>query len=91
MRCSNLKSKLFPFSDDTTLSFAHGSINLLIDSLTSDLSIISEWLRNNRLILNIKKTNAIYFSNCCRLQGITLPNVIFDNVSITYVENQTIR
>ncbi len=42
----NLKSKLFLFADDTTLSFAHDSINLLIDSLTSDLLIISEWLRH---------------------------------------------
>jgi hypothetical protein len=59
----NLKSKLFLFADDTTLSFAHDSINLLIDSLTSDLLIIGEWLRHNRLILNMKKPNAIYFSN----------------------------
>jgi hypothetical protein len=83
----NLKSKLFLFADDTTLSFAHDSINLLIDSLTSDLLIISEWLRHNRLILNMKKTNAIYFSNGCRInKGITLPNIIFDNISIPYVE-----
>jgi len=47
----NLKSKLFLFDDDTTLSFVHDSINLLIDLLTSDLLIISEWLRHNRLIL----------------------------------------
>jgi hypothetical protein len=65
-------------ADDTTLSFAHDSINLLIDSLTSDLLIISE--RHNRLILNMKKTNAIYFSNGCRIyNGISLPNIIFDN------------
>jgi hypothetical protein len=61
----NLKSKLFLFADDTTLSFNHDPINLLIDSLTSDLLIISEWLRHNRLILNMKKNNVIYFSNGC--------------------------
>ena len=67
--------------------FAHDSINLLIDSLKSGLLIISEWLRHNRLILNIKKTNAIYFSNGCRVnKGITLPNIIFDNLSIRCVE-----
>ena len=49
----NLKSKLFLFADDTNLSFAHDLINLLIDSLTSDLLIISK--RHNRLILNMKK------------------------------------
>ncbi len=55
----NLKSKLFLFADDTTLSFAHDSINLLIDSLTSDLLIISK--RHNRLILNMKKTKQFIF------------------------------
>jgi hypothetical protein len=57
----NLKSKLFLFADDTIFSFAHDSINLLIDSLTSDLLIISEWLRNNRLILNMKKKKCLIF------------------------------
>jgi len=35
----------------------------------------------------MKETNAIYFSNGCRInKGITLPNIIFDNISIPYVE-----
>jgi hypothetical protein len=55
----NLKSKLFLFADDTTLSFAHDSIEFLVESLTNDVFIISEWLLHNRLILNMKKTNAI--------------------------------
>ena len=62
----NLKSKLFLFADDTTLSFAHDSIEFLVESLTSNMFIISEWLLHNRLILNMKKTNAIFFSNGCR-------------------------
>ncbi len=41
--------------------FAHDSINLLIDSLTSDLLFSSEWLRHNRLILNMKKTKQFIF------------------------------
>ena len=41
------------------------------------------------IILNMKKTNAIYFSNDCRInKGITLP--IFDNISIPYVEKTKI-
>jgi hypothetical protein len=38
----NLKCKLFLFADDTTLSFAHDSIEFLVESLTSDIFIISE-------------------------------------------------
>jgi retron-type reverse transcriptase len=37
-----LKPKLFLFADDTTLSFAHDSIEFLVESLTSDTFIFSE-------------------------------------------------
>ena len=61
----NLKCKLFLFADDATLSFAHDSIEFLVESLTSGIFIISEWLLHNRLILNMKKTNASFKQELC--------------------------
>jgi hypothetical protein len=42
---------LMLFADDSTISFANKSISLLFSKLNEDLSIISIWLENNRLIL----------------------------------------
>jgi hypothetical protein len=50
------------FADDSTISFANESVSLLFAKLNSDLSIIADWLENNRLVLNLKKTNAMFFS-----------------------------
>ena len=57
-----ISSCLFLFADDTTLSFAHSDINLLLDTLTDDLELIFAWLKYNRLIIYWSKTNAILFN-----------------------------
>ena len=82
----NLKSKSFLFADDTTISFSSESIEELIQTLSADLQIISEWLKHNRLLLNVKKTNAIFFSNGCRLNSkLVMPTLLLDNVAIPFV------
>ena len=82
----NLKSKSFLFADDTTISFSSESIEELIQTLSADLKIISEWLKHNRLLLNVKKTNAIFFSNGCRLNSkLVMPTLLLDNVAIPFV------
>jgi hypothetical protein len=58
----NLMSTLHLFADDTTISYSHQNIDILIQKLTDDLVIICNWLKNNRLIVNLAKTNAILFN-----------------------------
>ena len=50
-------------ADDTTVASAE--ISTLFQVVTEDLKLISEWLKHNRLLLNLSKTNtlSIFFSN----------------------------
>ena len=50
------------FADDSTVSLAGNMLSDIFSKLNTDLSFISEWLTNNRLILNPKKTNALLIS-----------------------------
>jgi len=51
------------YADDTTVSFVSAEISTLFQVVPEDLKLISEWLKHNRLLLNLSKTNAIFFSN----------------------------
>ena len=58
----NLKSFLDLFADDSTASGSSDNIKCLIESLSDDLNIISDWLLHNRLVINWPKTHAILFN-----------------------------
>ena len=72
----DISSDLILFADDTTISFSDKSIPLCVKTLSSDLVVIEKWLKHNRLILNLKKTNAMLFSNGSR------QNLIADNIKL---------
>ncbi len=48
----NLKSFLDLFADDSTAWGSSNNIKCLIESLSDDLNIISDWLLHNRLVSN---------------------------------------
>ena len=54
-------------------------LNLIINNIERDLIMIEEWLNNNRLLINVKKTHAMHFSASARYRDIALnsngPNV----------------
>ena len=50
------------FADDTTLIFKGKDISLLEAMANEDLYASSEWLAENKLSLNISKTNYLYFN-----------------------------
>lgn len=76
------------YADDTTVSFASAEISTLFQVLTEDLKLISEWLKHNRLLLNLSKTNAIFFSNGAHSTKQTvLPQLIFDDILIPIVSS----
>ena len=72
----DISSNLTLFADDTTMIYSHKSISTCLKTLSSDLAVIEKWLKHNRLILNLKKTNAMLFSNGCR------SNLIDDNIKL---------
>jgi len=49
------------FADDTTLYLKGSNLQKIACELEKDLEIVAGWLRHNRLLLNVKKSNAMIF------------------------------
>ena len=49
------------FADDTTLVHAGNNLNRIALELENDLDVVADWLKHNRLLLNVKKSNAVIF------------------------------
>ena len=77
--------KTFSFADDTSLFYSHKDPNQLIHVMNCELSKISEWLKVNKLSLNVAKTNYILFLP--RQKPITVSDTItLDNIAVQQVE-----
>ena len=55
------KLKLCLFADDTNLYFSSNDLDYLQTVVNKELKKVSKWLRANRLVLNIDKTNYLIF------------------------------
>ena len=79
--------KTFLFADDTSLFYSHKDPNQLIRVMNCELSKISEWLKVNKLSLNVAKTNYILFRPRQKpitvSDTITLENIAFQQVEVT--------
>ena len=51
------------FADDTTVFLSHPNSDALYVSFNEELCKVSEWLRANRLLLNVDKTCQMIISN----------------------------
>ena len=77
--------KTFLFADDTSLFYSHKDPNQPIHVMSCELSKISEWLKINKLSLNVAKTNYILFRP--RQKPITVSDTItLDNITVQQVE-----
>ena len=74
------------FADDTTLIFKCKDLRYLEAMVNEDLHSASEWLAENKLSLNIDKTNYMYFNMSTRNDFI--PNIGIRSRSIQSVETQ---
>ena len=54
-------SKVHPFADDTNVLHASYSLKNLNKTVNFDLSNLSQWLRANKIFLNVKKTEKVVF------------------------------
>ena len=79
----NLPMNLYPllFADDTTLLYANANIDDLISTVNNDLDVLSKWFKSNRLLLNINKTNFMFFSLNAMLHRNDFP-IEIDNTPI---------
>ena len=55
--------KFILYADDTNLFTAHENLEILINQINCELIKVSEWLKINKLSLNVKKTHFINFHN----------------------------
>ena len=70
------------FADDTTLLASHTNLKYLQFCVETELLIVQDWFRANKLTLNVDKTTMMLFgkrkTNCeikITLNGITVPQV----------------
>ena len=54
-------TKCILFTDDATLFYSNSNISLLMASIEHDLSILSNWFKANKLMLNKSKSVALFF------------------------------
>lgn len=54
-------SEVFHFADDTSLLYENSSLKKLNKNVNHDLSLLSHWLRANKISLNASKTDLIIF------------------------------
>lgn len=78
------QSKLNCFADDTSISYAHNNTSVAIDVVNRDLENISDWLKFNKLKLNITKTKYMIISskNVVCDNGINIDGEIIERVKI---------
>lgn len=60
--CSKI-AKFILFADDTNILFSHHDPKELELIINSELKYISNWFKENKLSLNVKKTNYMIFKN----------------------------
>ena len=72
------------FADDTNLFFSHSDPNIIVDVINAELRKILEWIRANKLSLNLLKTNYILFSNS--LTSLST-DIILDNTPLEQVSH----
>ena len=72
------------FADDTNISFSHSNPQTLAEIVNYELVKILQWIRSNKLSLNLQKTKYILFSKSLE----TLPiNIIFDDTPLEQVSS----
>ena len=61
-RCSN-KLAFIHFADDTTAFMSGSDLERLCEEVSQELQKVDEWMRANRLSLNVEKTNFMLFTH----------------------------
>ena len=74
------------YADDTHLTYAGSSVDNIQFYLNQDLENVHNWLRANKLTLNMTKTEFMLIGSRQRLSNLTdSPTITIDNVQIRQV------
>ena len=74
------------FADDSTLYYAAPTCSELNQVLSCEISILFNWIKTNKLILNISKTKSIMFGSKYRLLHYPKINIQIDGQTIQQVK-----
>ena len=85
---AGVSEKLFTilFADDTTILIEGTQVNSTITSLNSELAKLTDWLKANKLSINVSKTHYMVFHRSRRKldkEDILLDNTIIKQVTFT--------
>ena len=69
------------FADDTCLFTSHESLNVLIQTVNEELSTFNEWLKANKLLLNVEKSSYIVFARRKKIPP-DIPVIIINDSSL---------
>ena len=70
------------FADDTTLQISSANIYELFDKANQELKMVSEWVKANKLTLNISKTKYILFRKSDMFVDFKNLHLCIDNCAI---------
>ena len=79
-----IKCSILMYADDTVLFFSARCPKVIETTLNSQLSIVNDWLQDNFLFLNVKKTEVVLFGTSGNLAKV-------DNFTITIAQKQIKR
>ena len=70
------------FADDTTIFRSGNDIKLLSKEVDHELIALSQWFSINKLLINLEKTQCMFFTNSRSFRNIT---ITLNNVSIKQI------
>ena len=74
------------YADDTHITYAGSSVDNIQFYLNQDLENVHNWLRANKLTLNMTKTEFMLIGSMQRLSNLMdSPTITIDNVQISQV------
>src|SRR6218665_66663 len=85
--CASSLLHFLLFADDTNFFLSHKSYETLFRLMNSELILVNNWFINNRLSLNVSKTNYILFRSHRKHLPSTEGVLTINNISIPRVDN----
>ena len=67
-------SRMSMFADDTCLYHQSSDISLLNEAINEDLTYVDNWLKGNKLSLNVMKTHSMLISTKPKLKALKSKN-----------------
>lgn len=83
--CTGLQN-IYLYADDCTSVFKSSSLNDTFSEASFLLPALTQYFRDNKLLLNTSKTKTMYFTKA-NLNRISLPNIQIDNDDIEIAHN----